>query len=152
MLAATTIIPKEEQSKILSEVAHKLTTNNEPERPFLVWPDGTKFQLPESLMQILSITIQALMRKHGVTVVVRSEWLTTKEAAEMIGCSRQHVVELIGANKLKATKIGTHRRIKLSDLMNFINTQDQERDLAMANLIDETEKFGGYDLPTKLST
>jgi excisionase family DNA binding protein len=149
MLAATTIVPKDEQSQALSGVALKLITETEPKRPCLVWPDGTKLELPESLMQILSVTAQALVRKQGVTVVVRSEWLTTKEAADMIGCSRQHVVELIEANNLKATKIGTHRRIKLSDLMNFINAQDQERDRAMADLVTHTEEFGGYDKPAR---
>ncbi len=148
MLAATTIVPEYEQSQAVSGIANKLVIESELKRPFLVWTDGTKLELPESLMQILSLTAQALVRKQGVTVVVRSEWLTTKEAADMIGCSRQHVVELIEANKLKATKIGTHRRIKLADLMSFINVQDQERDKAMANLIAHTEEFGGYDKPT----
>lgn len=149
MLASTTIIPKEEQAQGLSGVASKLRDKSRPERPCLVWQDGTKIELPDPLLQILLLTTQALMRKQGVTVVVRSEWLTTREAAEMIGCSRQHVVELIEANKLRGTKIGTHRRIKLSDLLDFIKAEDAERDQAMADLVTHTEEIGGYDYPLK---
>lgn len=64
----------------------------------------------------------------------------------MIACSRQHVVDLINEGQLKASKIGTHRRIKLDDLLQFIEEEDKERDAAMASLIEHTEEMGGYEL------
>lgn len=64
----------------------------------------------------------------------------------MIACSRQHVVDLINEGKLKASKIGTHERIKLDDLLQFIEEEDKERDTALASLVEHTEEMGGYDL------
>jgi excisionase family DNA binding protein len=141
----TIALKKEEQSPELSAVALKLCSQHaEPSRPWLAWPDGSRAELPEPLLQILLLTAQALSRKQGVTVVVRSEWLTTSEAADMLGCSRPHVVDLIRNNQLKASKIGTHRRVLLQDLLDFINVRDEQRDNAMADLIDLTEEIGGY--------
>ena len=45
-----------------------------------------------------------------------SELLTTREAAEILGCSRQHVVDLCDAGRLPYARIGTHRRIRRSDV------------------------------------
>jgi excisionase family DNA binding protein len=142
----TIALKKEEQSPELSAFALKLCSHQtKSDRPWLTWSDGSQSELPESLLEILLLTAQALSRKQGVTVVVRSEWLTTSEAADMLGCSRPHVVELIRSNQLKATKIGTHRRVLLHDLLEFISVRDDQRDKAMADLIDLTEEMGGYD-------
>lgn len=146
----TIALRKEEQSPELSAVALKLCSQQtKPERPWLTWPDGSRSELPQPLLEILLLTAQALNRKQGVTVVVRSEWLTTSEAADMLGCSRPHVVELIRSNQLKATKIGTHRRVLLHDLLDFINVRDEKRDLTMADLVDLTEEIGGYGITEK---
>jgi excisionase family DNA binding protein len=149
----TIALKKEEQSPELSAMALKLCSQQmEPVRPWLTWPDGSRSELPEPLLQILLLTAQALNRKQGVTVVVRSEWLTTSEAADMMGCSRPHVVELIKSKQLKSTKIGTHHRIRLHDLLDFINARDEKRDQAMADLVDLTEEIGGYDTANKAET
>lgn len=45
-----------------------------------------------------------------------SELLTTRQAAEILGCSRQHVVDLCEDGRLPFARIGTHRRIRRSDV------------------------------------
>ncbi|MBX9939059.1 MAG: helix-turn-helix domain-containing protein [Candidatus Obscuribacterales bacterium] len=151
MTAATmTFVPKEEQSAPIQGVAESM--HNQPETGFsLLCPDGAKVPLPEPLARVLMAAAEALMRKNAVTMVVRSAWLTTKEAADMMGYSRQVVVDLIKKNKLKATKFEgtTHRRIKLSDLLEYMNKEDEERSDAFAKLVDMTEEFGGYDLESE---
>lgn len=38
-------------------------------------------------------------------------WLSTMEAANIIGVSKSHVIDLVDTGQLPATKVGTHRRI-----------------------------------------
>lgn len=57
--------------------------------------------------------------------------LTTGEAAEILGVSRQHVVNLSNRGEIAATKVGAHRRIPLSEV---------ERLLQGAGLTPEREK------------
>src|ERR1700733_3597442 len=113
--------------------------------PVLLW-GGERTELPEEILPLLSAALHAMSRGQGISLITRPEWLTTHEAAEMIACSRQHVVDLINEGELKASKIGTHRRIKLDDLLEFIEQEDKERDAAMASLIAHTEEMGGYGL------
>ena len=42
--------------------------------------------------------------------------LTTGQVAQLLGCSRQHVVDLCNTGKLESTTIGTHRRIARRDV------------------------------------
>ena len=79
-------------------------------------------------------------------MVIHKEWLTVEEAAEQLGYSPQIVVDLIDKNRLKATTLGADKSIKFSDLLDYINQEDKERDQAMSDLIRHTEEIGGYDL------
>ena len=50
----------------------------------------------------------------------RSE-LSTQEAADLLGLSRQHIVRLVDAGKLpvRVTRAGAHRRIAATDVLRF---------------------------------
>lgn len=151
MPATMTFVPKEEQSAPILGIAQSM--QDQPETGFsLLCPNGARVPLPEPLAKMLLAAAQALTRKNAITMVVRSAWLTTQEAADMMGYSRQVVVDLIKKDKLKATKLDgtTHRRIKLSDLMDFIDHEDKQRSEAMARLVEHTEEFGGYELDDKV--
>ena len=54
--------------------------------------------------------------------------LTTRQAASVLGCSRQHVVDLCEAGRLPHTRIGTHRRIRQSDLDAFTRARPLRRE------------------------
>lgn len=74
------------------------------------------------------------------------EWLSTEEAAELIACSHEHVVDLINEGQLKCREVGSDRLIKRDELLQFIEEEDKKRDAAMASLIEHTEEMGGYEL------
>lgn len=54
--------------------------------------------------------------------------LTTQQAARLLGCSRQHVVDLCTSGRLPHTRIGTHRRIRRSDLDAFTTVRPLRRE------------------------
>ena len=53
-----------------------------------------------------------------------SDLLTTSDAARLIGCSRQHVVDLCTSGQLAYTSTGTHRRIRRADVEAFVRSGD----------------------------
>ncbi len=56
--------------------------------------------------------------------IVTSEVMTTGEAARILGCSRQHVVDLCDEGKLAYTTVGRHRRILRRDIESLRSRTD----------------------------
>lgn len=69
----------------------------------------------------------------GVTMVaMNDDWLTTGEVSSMLGVSRQHVVDLCDRGELTCMKTGTHRRIRRSEVRQWLKprlTLEQEKSL-----------------------
>lgn len=55
--------------------------------------------------------------------------LTTGEAAELLGASRQHVVDLCDRGDLPCESVGTHRRVRRSDVVAFQHRGSRHGDL-----------------------
>lgn len=137
-MSLTLLPPKQEVSQ-LALVPTKRRT------PTLIDADGKKTELPDEMLDLLSFVMKAWKHGQGITVTVQSQLVTTQEAADLIGCSRQHVVSLMNSGALPGRKIGTHRRIKLEDVLRFIHDEDKRRDQAMDELVALTEEMGGYE-------
>jgi len=67
-----------------------------------------------------------------------ADLISTGEAARLLGCSRQHVVDLCVRGALPFVSVGSHRRLSRSavtDLMNRELTRDQERSLWLHRVV-----------------
>ena len=72
--------------------------------------------------------------------------LTTSEAADILMVSRPYVVKLLEQGEIAYHKIGTHRRIKASDLYDYKNRNDTKRRKAMDDLVASVKELDmGYD-------
>jgi excisionase family DNA binding protein len=144
---APTFLPTADESKAVIPIAAALQVQQYEREPVLLLPNGQKQTIPAPLAGVLAIAAQAMMSGYAVSVTIHSGLLTTKQAADMMACSRQHVVKLIDDGKLPAEKIpgGTHRRIRLKDLLEFMRKEDGKRDQLMNEMAALTEDIGGYD-------
>jgi excisionase family DNA binding protein len=70
--------------------------------------------------------------------VTAEELLSTGHVARLLGCSRQHVVDLCTAGVLPYVSVGTHRRIRRADVEGLVGgglTRDQERSLWLHRVV-----------------
>jgi excisionase family DNA binding protein len=64
--------------------------------------------------------------------------MSTGEAARLLGCSRQHVVDLCARGALPYVSVGSHRRVRRADVLSLISpdlTRDQERSLWLHRVV-----------------
>ncbi|MDK1390072.1 excisionase family DNA-binding protein [Sinorhizobium sp. 8-89] len=72
-----------------------------------------------------------LAEGRPVAVLPDEEMLSTQAAADILNVSRQYLVRSVDAGELPAEKIGSHRRLRATDVAAFKATRDAKRALAL---------------------
>lgn len=106
--------------------------------------DGRTLHVPDSVFVVLARVIEVLARGDAVTVVPVGRELTTQQAANLLNVSRQYLVRLLEEGRLPFHRTGTHRRVRLDDLLAFKARRDLDRDAALDALTTLSEEVGGY--------
>jgi excisionase family DNA binding protein len=70
---------------------------------------------------------------------------TTQAAANFLGVSRQHIVDLLKEDKIPYHNVGSHHRIMIKDLLAYAENRKREKTDALNDLFDEVNKAGKYD-------
>lgn len=107
--------------------------------------DGTTVRLPPGAARVLKQALAAMAQGHAVAVMPVQAELTSQEAADLLGVSRPFLVSLLTRNALPYRKVGTHRRVRLDDLLRYKRTAEAEREATMQALAAEAQTLGlGY--------
>lgn len=114
-------------------------------RPALVGPNEEQIELPEAVFKLLLQAVPYLERGEGVSIIPSARELTTQQAADLLNVSRQYVVRLLEEGRIPFTKTGSHRRIRLRDLLAFKTERDQTRRAALSKLTRLSREYGLYD-------
>lgn len=110
-----------------------------------VGPNGDEFELPGSLLEVLKQLVHNLSQGYAISLVVRNQFLTTQQAADILNVSRPHLVRLLEEDHIPFFKTGKHRRIRLDDLMLYKSSRDAQRRRGLAELTRLGEQMGDYD-------
>lgn len=108
-----------------------VSPSSDVQHDFDVVMDVAKQQLPtgSAALALLQSITTALGRGAGVAVVEQDKNLTPNQAADLIGISRPHLLTFMDAGALAFTRVGSHRRIKVSDLLEFNARRQDARTL-----------------------
>jgi len=112
---------------------------------YLLGPAGERIDLPDSALEALRVIIETMARGQAVTVVPHDQELTSQEAADILHVSRPHLVKLLDHGELPFHRVGTHRRIRIEDVLAYRDRRDAEREAALGELARLSEELpGGY--------
>lgn len=95
---------------------------------------GERLILPAPAVQLLAEILAEFARGHAMTAYAVTTELTTQEAAGLLNVSRPHLIGLLDRQEIPHHKVGTHRRIALSDLLVYKRKSDARRDAVLAEL------------------
>jgi excisionase family DNA binding protein len=77
---------------------------------------------------------------RGVTIIPENAELSTVQAADILKVSRPYLIKLLDDQVIPHRKVGTHRRIKMIDVMNYKNAIDAERESILDQLVAEAQE------------
>ncbi|HVM29913.1 MAG TPA: helix-turn-helix domain-containing protein [Candidatus Limnocylindrales bacterium] len=114
-------------------------------RARLVGPDGSETALPTSLYRVLLSAVRELALGNGVSILPAETELSTQRAADILNVSRPYLIRLLERGDLSFRRVGSHRRIRLVDLLDYKRTRDAERRRLLDEMVREAEDVGAYE-------
>jgi len=104
----------------------------------------TTLMLPAVAVRMLIDILGQMGKGNAVTVIPINAELTTQQAADFLNVSRPFLTKLLGKNVISYKKVGTHRRVRFEDLLQYKKKIEVEQDAVMDELVSESQKMGLY--------
>nr|CUV27034.1 putative excisionase protein [Ralstonia solanacearum] len=102
-------------------------------------------QMPAAALQLLQDVLDQIEKGCAVSVVPVHAELTTQEAAQMLGVSRPFFVQMLEKGDIPFHKIGTHRRVRYRDVVDYKKRLDTQRHEALEALTEQAQALDmGY--------
>lgn len=123
----------------IDELAHEHRTAR------LVGSDGETMELPASAFHALKLVVEGMARGQTLTLVPHGQELTTQEAADLLHVSRPHLVKLLDDGTIPHYRVGTHRRVRIEDVLAYRKARAGARRTKLDELTRLSEELdGGY--------
>ncbi len=98
--------------------------------------------LPVGLGSLLAQAARLIAAGNDVAIASRQAEITPRQAADMLNVSRPHLVALLDRGEIPFHRVGTHRRIRLSDLLEYKQRRDGARDAELRRISELSREIG----------
>ena len=105
----------------------------------------SKIVIPSKALRLLGDILKAMSQGKPVSIVPIAAEVTTQKAAEILGCSRPHLVKLLEEGKIEFAKVGKHRRIRYEDVMKYKQELTEVQKRHLIEIMNNDEDLGIYD-------
>lgn len=136
---------REHVAELMALLRRGVAEQSEPAAYKLVSPAGESVELPKSVFRLLECIIEVLARGDAITLVPIGKELTTQQAANILDVSRQYLVRLLDDGRIPYSKTGTHRRVRMEDVLAYKRQRDRDRMASLDDLSQLSQDFEGYD-------
>lgn len=104
-----------------------------------------KIVIPSRALMLLSDILKAMGQGKPISIVPLATEVTTQKAAELLGCSRPHLIKLLEEGRIAFTKVGKHRRIMYEDVLRYKQQMKAEQKKHITDIMNFDEEIGLYD-------
>ncbi len=111
----------------------------------LVGSEGEEVDVPASALRALRLVAEGMAGSLTLSLIPHGKELTTQEAADLLHVSRPHLVKLLDEGTIPHHRVGTHRRVRIEDVLAYHAERTQRRREELRELTRlSQEAEGGY--------
>ncbi len=104
-----------------------------------------KIVVPLRALKLFGSILKAMSEGQPISIVPLATEVTTQKAAEILGCSRPHLVKLLEEGEIQFTKVGKHRRILFDDVIKYKMQMKATQKKHLIDMMNFDEDLGIYD-------
>ncbi|MDX2070316.1 MAG: helix-turn-helix domain-containing protein [Haliscomenobacter sp.] len=102
--------------------------------------------IPLNALKFLARLLKEISQGRLGSMLPSATEMTTQAAADLLGCSRPHLVKLLDSGEIPFVKVGRHRRIKYEDLLGYKKKMKKLQESLLTEMMEGDEEAGLYDL------
>lgn len=150
MAQMTTALPSTREMELARTSGQRLASVAATDHPLTVRVRDKSheqtIELPSGAVQLLLRLLEDMASGRAVTIMARGAELTTQQAADVLNVSRPFLVtQLLETRKIPYRKVGTHRRVRLDDVLRYKEQIDKDRRQVLDELTAQAQELGlGY--------
>ena len=112
----------------------------------LISPHGEEVELPTSAFHALQLVADGMAKGLTMMLLPQGKELTTQQTADILHVSRPHVIKLLERGEMPYHQVGTHRRVKIEDVLAYREKRNKRRREQLDELTRLAEQLpGGYE-------
>jgi excisionase family DNA binding protein len=144
------VTPNVTEATLARETSHRLATLLGEQATYQIqFVDNDQrsepLTIPAAAMQLLAEALAEMANGHSVTLLPVQTELSTQQAADMLNVSRPYLIGLLEKGELPFHKVGTHRRLRLQDVLLYKQQVFAARLTVLDELAAEAQKLNmGY--------
>jgi excisionase family DNA binding protein len=138
-----TVIPSKEDAKIATESSRRLARLGRPRKVRLQIGDKTEdlVTIPLSAYRLLAHILTEMSKGNAVTFIPIHAELTTQQAADLLNVSRPFLIGLLNKGELPFRAVGSHRRIKFEDVLDYKRRMQERGEQALDELAAQAQEL-----------
>ena len=141
--------PSKEEQKVAMEsynaLAEVLGRLHEENTKIEIEETSDKIKIPLKALKLLAKILKVTGQGKPISIIPIATEMTTQAAADLLGCSRPHLVKLLEEGEIEYTKIGKHRRVKFEDVVAYKKRMKAKQQELLIKIMNADEASGLYD-------